>query len=566
MSGISRRRVLQGSGAVAAGMAIASCSGSTSSPPPRSPSAPFSTYPSGSGNPPRKPNIVLIVADDIGYTDLGCFGGEIPTPNLDRLAAGGRTFTHMLTNPMCCPSRASLLTGLYPTQTGVGYYTRDYGSPGYTGNLGDRCVTVAEVLKGAGYRTAISGKWHVSTWHTPSAEPPARGFDESFCEIGGNGYFTTERFLNGEDIGVSPDPDFYMTSAITASARAQITLFAKGPDPFFVYTAYTAPHFPLQAPAEDIAAFHGSYRQGWDAVREARFARAGQLGIIDPAWRLTPRPDGVIAWEDIKGRDWQSARMEVYAAQVHLLDRGVGKILDTLEQLGILEETVVMFLGDNGASAEAIQPTSHHGDAPTRNGRPMRVGNDPSIFPGGSDTFSSYGKPWGSVSATPFRRYKLWLEEGGIATPFIASWPGTLDAGGLDTRTLHLMDVMPTCVDLGEAAYPSSYRGSPVHPMEGESFMRALTGGPGADEWNHERQLFWEFAGHRAARRGRYKIVSDEVSGAWQLHDMVDDRTETVDLASRLPGVVDELSADWLTWRQRVGVVTWDERTGYEAR
>ncbi|MDP9317988.1 MAG: arylsulfatase [Actinomycetota bacterium] len=563
MSEISRRRVLQGSGVATAGLALASCTGSSSTPPSRSTSTPSSSYPSKPSGRSGQPNIVLIVADDIGYTDLGCFGGEIPTPNLDRLAAGGRRFTQMLTNPMCCPSRASLLTGLYPTQAGVGYYTRDYGSPGYVGHLNDNCVTIAQVLKAAGYQTAISGKWHVSGWHTPPAEPPARGFDQSFCEIGGNGYFTTKRFLNGMDIGVSPKPDFYMTNAITEFARQQITAFAKSPDPFFVYTAYTAPHFPLQAPADDIAPFHGTYRQGWDAVRAARYERAGRLGIIDPAWRLAPRADGVAPWADTRGKDWQAARMEVYAAQVHVMDRGIGQILDTLEQLEILDETVVLFLGDNGASAEVILPGSRHGAAPTRNGRPMRAGNDPSIFPGGSDTFCSYGKPWGSASATPFRRYKLWVEEGGLCTPFIASWPGTLDAGGIDARPLHLMDVMPTFVDLAGAHYPATYQGRPVHPMQGESFAPALSEASGAHPGNRDRWLFWEFAGHRAARHGRYKIVSDEPSGPWQLYDMVDDRTETFDLAAQHTDVVSEMDGAWQAWKQRVGVVPWDPRTGY---
>jgi len=530
------------------------------------PTAPYPSTATALRRPGRRPNIVLIVADDIGFTDLGCFGGEIPTPNLDRLAAGGRRFTQMLTNPMCCPSRASLLTGLYPTQAGVGYYPSDYGSPGYVGHLNDNCVTTAEVLKAAGYRTAISGKWHVSNWRTPSAEPPARGFDKSFCEIGGNGYFTTERFLNGRDIGVSTDPDFYMTSAITGFTRRTITEFAQAHEPFFVYTAYTAPHFPLQAPPDDIARFHGRYREGWDAVRAARYDAAVRLGVVDPAWRLAPRPADVIPWGEVKGRDWQAARMEVYAAQVYVLDRGVGLILDTLEQLGILEETVVLFLGDNGASAEAISTGSRHEEAPTRNGKPMRVGNDPAIFPGGSDTFCSYGKPWGTVSATPFRRYKLWLEEGGICTPFIASWPGTLAAGGIDPRPLHLMDFMPTFVDLGGARYPASYRGSPIHPMQGVSFVDALSGAFRPGPSSTDRWLFWEFTGHRAARHGRYKIVSDRPNARWQLYDMVTDRTELADLAALHPDVVATMDRAWQAWKGRVGVVGWDAQTGYRTR
>lgn len=504
----------------------------------------------------------MIVSDDVGYSDLGCFGGEIPTPNLDRLAAGGRRFTQLLTNPMCCPSRASLLTGLYPTQAGVGYYTRDYGSPGYVGHLNDSCVTLAEVLKGAGYQTAIAGKWHVSNWRTPAAEPPARGFDRSFCEVGGNGYFTTERFLDGKLIGVSPNPDFYMTDAITAFAQNQIESYAPSAEPFFIYTAYTAPHFPLQAPAADIAMFHGAYRSGWDELRASRYARAKQLGIIDPAWQLAPRADGVKPWIDVHGKDWQAARMEVYAAQVHIMDRGVGVLLDTLERLGVIDDTLVLFFGDNGASAETILPGSH-ANAATRSGKRIRTGNDPTIFPGSGDTFCSYGKPWGSAGATPFERYKLWVEEGGISTPMIASWPATLAAGGIDHRPLHLMDFMPTLVDLAEASYPATYRGNPVHPVQGQSFANVLSQAPDAAGYDHQRWLFWEFAGHRAVRYGSWKIVDDGSSGQWRLYDMVSDRTENHDLAGQHVGLVAQMSAAWGDWRDRVGVVPWNPRTAY---
>lgn len=560
MKPISRRRLLQSSGAVAAGAALAACTGSPQSAPQTS-TTPTTTPPPGST---KRPNIVMIVSDDIGYSDLGCFGGEIPTPNLDKLATGGRRFSQLLTNPMCCPSRAALLTGLYPTQAGVGYYTKNYGPPGYLGRLNDNCVTLAQVLKSVGYQTAISGKWHVSNWNNPESEPPARGFDESFCEIGGNGYFTTERFLNGKKIGVSPNPSFYMTSAITNFAQKQIHSFANKADPFFLYTAYTAPHFPLQAPAADIADFHGKYGQGWDVLRQTRYDAAKRLGIIDPHWELAPRDESVIAWDKANGKSWQSSRMEVYAAQVALLDSGVGKIIDTLEQLNILEDTLVIFLGDNGASAETILPGSHD-RAPTRNGKPIQTGNTPTIHPGASDTFCSYGKPWGCVSATPFRRYKLWVEEGGICAPLIASWPGTLDAGGIDHRPIHLMDFMPTFLDLTGATYPTTFKGNPVHPMQGRSIANVLTGAADADTWDHERWLFWEFTGHRAARHGDLKIVSDESGDPWQLYNMATDRTEMVDIAAQQPADVTAMAAAWQSWKERVGVVTWSPTSGYRA-
>lgn len=548
MPEITRRRLLQGSGAVAAGLTLAACTDSGS--------------PVGSSGIAR-PNIVMIVSDDIGYSDLSCFGGEIATPNLDRLASTGRRFTQLLTNPMCCPSRAALLTGLYPTQTGVGYYTQDYGSPQYQGHLNGNCTTLAEVLRTVGYGTAISGKWHVSDWQTPSAEPPARGFQSSFCEIGGNGFFTTERFLDGKQIGISPDPGFYMTNAITGYAKKQIERLAKRTAPFFVYTAYTSPHFPLQAPAADIEPFHGAYNQGWDALRAARYERLRSTGITDPAWRLAPRAEGVPPWATSGAHDWQSSRMEVYAAMVSVMDRGVGVLLDTLESAGVLDNTLVLFFGDNGASAEPITVGTRT-NVPTRDGKPMRAGNVPTIFPGASDTFCSYGRPWGSASATPFRRYKLWVEEGGICTPFIASWPGVIPGGGIDHRTLHLMDFMPTVVDLVGATYPSTRQGQPVHPMQGESFAHVLRGDvsapAAADRW-----LFWEFQGHRAARHGSWKIVADATTGPWELYDMVADRTETQNLAAANPGVVAQMATAWNAWKQRVGVRTWSSTSGYQA-
>jgi arylsulfatase A-like enzyme len=553
---ISRRRLLQGTGALAAGLALGGCTDSPSpSPPPTGSTGPSTPLPH------LRPNIVMIVADDIGYSDLGCFGGEIPTPNLDRLAQRGQRFPQLLTNPMCCPSRAALLTGLYPTQAGLGYYTHDYGSPGYVGHLTDNCVTLAQVLQSVGYRTAVSGKWHVSDWDTPSAEPPARGFDQSFCEVGGNGYFTTKRFLDGKQIGVSSDPNFYMTNAITGYARNRILEFSEGPDPFFLYVTYTAPHFPLQAPDADIEPFHGAYADGWDVMRANRYAEAKRLGIIDPRWSLPPRAEGVQSWEESVAKNWQSARMEVYAAQVHVMDRTIGVLLDTLEQQGILDDTLVLFMGDNGASAEEIHPHSRT-EVPTRNGKPMRSGNTPEIFPGASDTFTSYGKPWGSACATPFRRYKLWVEEGGICTPFIASWPGRMQAGGIDHRPLHLMDFMPTLVQLTGATYPSTFQGNPITPMQGTSFASVLLGRETPED--QDRWLFWEFQGHRAARHGRWKIVNDHTSGPWRLYDMEADRTESTDLSAQNSDLVATMSSGWQSWKERVGVVTWDPVRGYQ--
>jgi arylsulfatase A-like enzyme len=557
---LSRRRVLKGSSAVAAGLALAGCHhvaekqalqtqtpGTTTTPLPPAP----------------RPNIILVLADDIGFSDIGCFGGEIATPNLDRLAGQGWRLTEMHNNPRCCPSRASLLTGLYPTQAGVGCMTQDQGTPAYQGYLNETCVTLGEVLGAAGYRTAIAGKWHVAPPRRLDQWPASRGFEESFCNYGGGTHFDCRRYVNGRVLGDSHDPHFYLTYAVTNRAVANIEKFAAGPDPFFVYAAYHAPHFPLQAPAGPIEQYRGKYAMGWDSLRVQRWEKAKARGVIDPAWDLPGPASETTRWASAVDKDWQQSRMEVYATQITLMDEGVGKIVDTVERLGIAEDTLILFLGDNGACAKNVAVTAKGGGAITRDGLPLEIGNSPFVRPGPSNTFESYGIDWANASNSPFRKFKVWTEEGGISTPCVAWWPGTLKSGSTDHSLTHVMDLMPTFAELGGATYPTSHAGNEIQPVEGESFAGLLTGEVGPSGWTRKETLFWEHLGHRAARQGDWKIVANNPTGQFLLFNMATDRTETVNVAQQFPGKLEELTTAWEAWKVRTGVRTWNRVTQY---
>ena len=505
-----------------------------------------------------RPNIVLILADDLGWSDLGCFGSEIATPNLDQLAAEGTRFTGFTNNARCCPSRASLLTGLYPTQAGVGWMDEDAGSPPYQGRLNRSCVTLAEVLQSSGYRTGLFGKWHVGKFSN-GVIPATRGFELSYGPHKAS-YFRPVLFRNEKIIGTPRDRDFYLTDAITDEAVAGISDFGRSDAPFFTYVSYTAPHWPLQARKGDIAAYRGRYLGGWDAVREQRFARQRALGLLPGVDALPARDPTLPPWRDAKHREWHADRMAVYAAQVSAVDRGVGRLLRTLDQLGIRENTVVMFLSDNGASNEELHPRSGARTV-SLNSRPMRSGNHTSITPGASDTFASYGPAWAHASNTPFKQFKRSTYEGGIATPFIASWRGRGQPGRIDHRLLHVMDVMPTIVELAGATYPEKHHGVRIPPPEGPSFA-ALLSGKTATDWDDSRRLFWEHEGNRAVRHGQWKLVAP-YGKPWELYDMEADRAEQYDLARRHRYLTEQLSDEWGRWAERVGVRPWSPGRRY---
>lgn len=506
----------------------------------------------------RRPNIVLMMADDMGYSDIGCYGGEIATPNLDSLARGGVRFTQFYNTARCCPTRASLLTGLHPHQAGIGHMV-DTGRqlPGYRGDLNGQCVTIAEALRPAGYRTAMSGKWHV----TPVTEskhnwPLQRGFEKYYGIIhGAASFFDPVTLVRDNEYAPNRRRDFYFTDAIGENATRYIEEFGKGQDPFFLYVAFTSPHWPLHALESDIAKYKGRYKGGWDALREERHARMKKMGIVDGRWPLTARDDKSPAWADAPNKDWYERRMEVYAAQVDRMDQNIGRILAKLKETGQEQETLVLFLSDNGGCAEELGPNAaaRHIPKVTLDGRPVVQGNRPGLMPGGPETYQSYGLPWANASNTPFRRYKHWTHEGGISTPLIARWPSQIrKTGGFTQQPGQLVDLMATCLDAGGAQYPSERQGEKVKPLEGKSLLDAARGAKPV-----ARELYWEHEGNRAVRAGDWKLVSQH-PGDWELYDLKADRTELNNLAAAQPARVAELKGKWEAWARRANVEPWD--------
>jgi arylsulfatase A-like enzyme len=516
----------------------------------------------GAQESPRRPNIILIMADDMGFSDLSCYGSEIDTPHINRLATGGLRFTQFYNCARCCPTRASLLTGLYPHQAGFGLMTDDEGTLAYRGDLSDGCVTIAEALRPHGYHTLMCGKWHLTP---PDAEsnhnwPLQRGFERFFGTIAGAGSFYDPITLVRDNTPIRAHREgFYYTDAITENAVQLLDEYGSQAAPFFLYIAYTAPHWPLHAMPEDIARHRNRYQQGWDKLRAERHQRMIEIGIVDKQWPLSSRDPRVPPWELAPYKDWEALRMAVYAAQIDRMDRGVGAILAKVKELGLEENTLILFLSDNGGNYEEITSAWHrllfipHA---TRDGRLVRVGNDPSVLPGPDDTYQSYGIPWANASNTPFRLYKHFAHEGGIATPLIAYWPAVITQRNTLTHQVgHVMDVMATCLDVATVPYPKTYAGREIIPLEGKSLLPIFQG--------HEREphkaIYWEHEGNSAVRQGKWKLVS-KYPDYWELHDMEADRTELHDLAAQDPTRVKEMAALYEQWAKRVGVRPWPLR------
>jgi arylsulfatase len=493
----------------------------------------------GAAAPPR-PNIVVILVDDMGFSDISCYGSEIPTPNLDKLAANGLRFTQFYNTGRCCPTRASILTGLYPHQAGVGHMGEDRGVPGYSGRLNDRCVTIAEVLDEAGYFTAMSGKWHVGQEH--GVVPWERGFQRSLNSPAGGFYYPEGKqnrlFLNGKalaDDAPELPKNWYTTDLYTDFGIKFIDDGLAAKKPFFLYLAYNAPHFPLQAPADEIAHFRGKYKIGWDKLREQRHARQKELGVVDKSWALSPRPDPVSAWDKLSDADKDRFDniMAIYAACVAHIDTEVGRLIAALKQRGVLDNTLILFLSDNGGNAESGPWGRLEGDSP-----------------GGAGSTVFCGQSWATLENTPFRRYKHFNHEGGIATPLIVHWPAGIAAHGeLRQQPGHLVDVMATCVDLAEAKYPAEFKGRAIQPMEGHSLVPAFANQP-----IQRDALFWEHEGNAAVRVGDWKLVRMGRNGAWELYNLKTDRTELHDLAATEPDRAAELAAKWEAWATRANV------------
>ncbi len=506
----------------------------------------------------EKPNIVMIVADDMGFSDIGCYGGEIDTPNLDRLAAGGLRFTHFYNTGRCCPTRASLLTGLYPHQAGVGNMIRDQNLLGYRGQLNRDCVTMAEVLGSAGYFTAAIGKWHLTRYDNPndraairSSWPMERGFDTFYGTLPGGGNYFDPKGLMRDNEAIRAGEDFYYTDAISEEAAKVVRRAAELDKPLFLYVSYTAPHWPLHALEEDIARYRETYAKGWDALREQRHRRLIDMGLVEERWKLSPRDTRVPAWEDAPNRAWQIERMAVYAAQIDRMDRGIGQMIESLRQTGQLDNTLLFFLADNGGCSEIIAPRPLPESHPE-----ARFGNRENVMPGGPDTFASYGIGWANLSNTPFRKYKTLQFEGGIGSPLIVHWPAGIDAGrngSLVHDHAHLIDMMATAVDLSGATYPESFGDRPIQPMEGESLQPTFEG----KSLQRDGPLFFEHIGHRAVREPRWKLVCRGPYAKWELYDMLADRTELNDLADQQPERVREMVARWDAWADRARVKPW---------
>lgn len=473
------------------------------------------------------PNLVLIMADDLGFSDLGCYGSEIQTPNLDRLAAEGLRFTQFYNNGKCIPTRASLLTGLYPR--GV--------KPALTASM----VTLPEVLRQAGYQTSLSGKWHLGS--KAPARPIDRGFDEFYGLMDGCcNYFDPARrdpefeggrfrtFGHNDQLITKFPENFYTTDAFTDHAITTLQRFAATGKPFFLHICYTCPHSPIHARPEDIAKYQDRYRAGWEALRRERYARQVQMKLLDPKWKLPGKDPEAYDWER-SDQAWEAQRMAVYAAMVDRMDQNIGRLLVKLKELRLETNTVVMFLSDNGSSSEEAG------------------GRMTSETPGPKESYMNVGPGWAWAHNTPFRRYKTWMHEGGLATPLIVRWPGVVQPGTLTSQVGHILDLLPTCLDAASATYPAGFRGHPILPAEGRSLLPILKGGqrpaPGV--------LFWEEQGNRAVRQGKWKLVWDTTVARWELYDLEADRTELYDLSAKLPEKVKELATAWENWDRATG-------------
>ena len=493
-----------------------------------------------------RPNIVIIMADDMGYSDIGSYGSEIATPNLDALAENGLRFRQFYNAARCCPTRASLLTGLYPHEAGMGAMVSSLDSqptPGpYQGFLNDSSVTVAEVLRQAGYATYMAGKWHVG--EKPEHWPLQRGFDRYFGLISGaSSYFEiikeqprVRQMALDDQPWNPPSEGFYMTDAFSEYAVSFLDdHFQQNQEqPFLLYVAYTAPHWPLHALPEDIKKYEGTYDIGWDSLRTLRYQKMLEIDIIDSTYGLSPREESVDAWQNAENKEDWARRMAVYAAMVDRMDQGIGKIFTTLKQHDEWDNTLILFLSDNGGCAEEITGRNLH---------------DSSAAIGYPGSYVAYQKPWAIASNTPFRRYKQWVNEGGIATPFIAHWPKGIASAGVVREYAHVADIMATCVDVANTDYPDTYQGKPIKELRGESLTPAFTGGS-----LDERTLYWEHTGHQALRKGKWKIVSNAPDYQWQLFDMEHDPTELHDVSNEFQEVTQTLTADYQHWAQEVGV------------
>lgn len=484
----------------------------------------------------ERPNIVLIMVDDMGWSDIGPYGAEIiQTPNLDRMAAEGLRFKQFYNNAKCTTTRASLLTGLYPRKGGKGIELLD-----------DRMITLGEGLRLAGYQTGLSGKWHNGS-QSPH-RPVDRGFDRSYGLWDGCCNFFDPnqadpkfkggrvRFFGEDDRRITEFPDdFYTTDAFADRAAGMIREFANSQQPYFLYVPFTAPHYPLHAKPEDIAKYKGKFSIGWDELHKRRHQKTIELGLVDSKWKLPPRDREAQAWESAPNKEWQNQRMEVYAAMIDAVDQGIGRIMQAIKESGADDNTLVMFLSDNGSCAES----------------PGGEENFEHV-PGPREFYSHVGPSWAYAQNSPFRRYKVRMHEGGIATPMIARWPGAVPANSMTDQVGHIIDLLPTFMDLANTDYPRTYQDKKIRPAEGISLASVLKSPQKVSE--RSEPLFWCFAGNRAVRDGKWKLAWDTKIKSWELYDIVADRTEMHDLAADNPEKTQQLAKAWEEWAAMTGV------------
>lgn len=502
----------------------------------------------------KRPNIILIMVDDMGFSDIGCYGGEIPTPNIDKLASNGLRFKQFYNTSRSCPTRASLLTGLYQHQTGVGMMTTegntdfDFKVDGYRGFLNKNCMTIAEVLKGSGYHTYMTGKWHLGS-DTYDKRPTQRGFEHFYGSYqGAFSYFDPKdtRCLIDENDTIKAPKGFYTTDAFTDKA-IEFIRGSKDENPFFLYLAYNAPHWPLQAKEADIDKFVGKYMAGWDKLRQDRLKRQIKLGLFGNETKISPRDERVRPWDNVspEQKKLSDYRMAVYAAQVFCVDYNIGKLVEYLKQTNQFDNTLIMFLSDNGACAE---PYAEFGG-----GKQSEI-NDPE-----KSGSVSYGLGWANLSNTPFKLYKNNATEGGIRTPFIAHWPAKIkkNKGKFTNAQGHIINVMPTILEASGVSYPKIYNGNNIQALEGKSLLKTFL----SEKQDADGYLFFEHSYNRAVIKGNWKAVSRIGSDKWTLYNLKEDRTEQNDLAAKYSDVVIDLSTHWEEWAVRCKALPKGQRT-----
>jgi arylsulfatase len=508
---------------------------------------------------PARPNIVLILADDLGYSDVGCFGSEIHTPNIDGLAKQGVALTQFYNQARCCPTRATLMTGRWPHEVGIGDMIDAYAantrkaanSPSYQDHLSTDSPTMAELLRSAGYRTMMCGKWHLGK--AADQWPVHRGFDRSFVQINGAmNYFggrtdgPREPMALDDRPFVPPHDGFYSTDAFTDHAIEFVdqSVHDHADQPFFLYLPYNAAHWPLQAPEADINRYAGHYDAGWPETRVARLKRMVELGIVPAGQELSPMDRGVQKpWDEMtddQRKQW-SRRMEVYAAQIDHMDQQIGRLLAELDHLGKTRDTIVLWLSDNGGAAE--DPNS----------------GDPNAEIGTRDSYRGYARPWATVSNTPWRHHKVTDYEGGISTPLVVRWPAGIPRdrdGTLVREPGHVIDLLPSFLELAGATYPTKPNGP---TLDGQSITAMLKGGHG----NPDRTFFWEHEGNRGVRSGKWMLCS--LAGPkhpFELYDIDADRVQAHDVAADHPDVARRLDQMYQNWAARVGVYDRAPRAG----